>query len=89
LWVGADPSLVKLVMYFFFARMTPKAPSLVLRVRFDGLPSPRVEPVFQDETGDFISASSVAAVHGRGAVRRLLVGAPIDDHLLDCELRGT
>ena len=88
LWVGADPSLVKLVMYFFFARMTPKAPSLVLRVRFDGLPSPRVEPVFQDETGDLISASSVAAVHGRGAVRRLLVGAPIDDHLLDCELRG-
>ena len=31
LWIGADPSFVKLFMYFFFARMTPKAPSLVLR----------------------------------------------------------
>jgi arylesterase/paraoxonase len=87
LWIGADPSFVKLVMYLFFARMTPKAPSLVLRLRFDGLPSPRVETVFQDETGDLISASRGAAVHGRGAVRRLLIGAPFDDHLLDCELR--
>jgi len=90
LWIGADPSLVKLVLYFFFARMTPKAPSLVLCLRFDGgEKQPRVESVFHDDTGETISASSVAAVHGRGTVRRLLIGAPIGDHLLDCELRGT
>jgi arylesterase / paraoxonase len=90
LWIGADPSFVKIVLYFYFAHLVPKAPSLVLCLRFDGgEKQPRVESVFHDETGETISASSVAAVHGRGTVRRLLIGAPVDNHLLDCELRGT
>ncbi len=88
LWVGADPSFVKLVLYVFLGqKMMPKAPSPVLCLHFDGGKQPRIEPVFRDGTGEIISASSVAAVHGRGAVRRLLIGAPFDDHLLDCELR--
>ena len=90
LWIGADPSFVKIVLYFSLRHLMPKAPSLVLCLRFDGgEKQPRVESVFHDDTGETISASSVAAVHGRGTVRRLLIGAPIDDHLLDCELRGT
>ncbi|HMB07975.1 MAG TPA: SMP-30/gluconolactonase/LRE family protein [Isosphaeraceae bacterium] len=88
LWIGADPSFVKVLLYFFFEHLMPTAPSLVLCLRFDGGNQPRVESVFRDETGDTISASSVAAVHGRGTVRRLLIGVPIDNHLLDCELRG-
>lgn len=87
LWVATDPSWVKFILYE--VGMASSSPSLVLRLRFDGPPSPRVETVFQDETGELISASSVAVVHGRGTVRRLLIGAPFDDHLLDCELRGT
>lgn len=89
LWVGADPSSLKLTLYFAAPRLMPRAPSLVLRLRFDGAARPRVETVFHDDTGDLISASSVAVVHGRGAVRRLLIGAPVDDHLLDCELTET
>ena len=85
LWIGADPSFVKLALYA--AGMSPTAPSLVLRLRFDGETSPRVEEVWRDDTGEVISASSVAAVHGRGPVRRLLIGQPFGNHVLDCELR--
>src|SRR5512135_1080054 len=88
LWIGADPSFMKILLYCFFEHLMPTAPSLVLCLRFDGGNQPRVESVFRDETGETISASSVAAVHGRGTVRRLLIGAPFDNHLLDCELRG-
>lgn len=84
LWIGADPSFVKLALYV--ADMSPTAPSLVLRLRFDGGQPPRVEEVWRDDTGELISASSVAAVHGIGPVRRLLIGQPFGNHLLDCEL---
>lgn len=85
LWVGADPSFVKLALYV--AGMSPTAPSLVLRLHFDGGKQPRVEEVWRDDTGEIISASSVAAVHGKGSVRRLLIGQPFGNHVLDCELR--
>jgi len=88
LWIAADPSFLKLFLYSYFEHLMPTAPSLVLRLRFDEGGQPRLESVFRDETGATISASSVAAVHGRGMVRRLLIGAPFDNHLLDCELRG-
>jgi arylesterase/paraoxonase len=84
LWVGAHPSFLKLALYT--ARIKPTAPSLVLCLHFEGGETPRVEEVWRDETGATISASSVAAVHGTGAVRRLLIGAPFDDHFLDCEM---
>ena len=85
LWIGADPSFVQLALYV--AGMVPTAPSLVLRLRFDGGTPPRVQEVWRDDTGEIISASSVAAVHGRGPVRRLLIGQPFGNHVLDCELR--
>lgn len=85
LWIGADPSFLRIVLYF--ERIMATAPSLVLCLRFVGEAMPRIEEVFRDDTGEKISASSVAAVYGRGPVRRLLIGAPFDDHLLDCELQ--
>jgi hypothetical protein len=42
--------------------------------------------VWRDDTGEIITASSVAAVHGQGPVRRLLIGQPFGNYLLDCEL---
>ncbi len=86
LWIGADPSFFKLFLYC--VGIVPTAPSLVLRLRFDGGTPPRVEEVWRDDTGEIISASSVAAVHGQGPVRRLLIGQPFGNHLLDCELRA-
>jgi hypothetical protein len=66
------------------ARIKPTAPSLVLCLHFEDGAVPRIERVFGDKTGATISAASVAAVHGTGAVRRLLIGAPFDNHFLDC-----
>ena len=86
LWIGADPSYLKLLV--FSVGFVSTAPSLVLCLRFVEGNQPRVESVFRDETGELITASSVAAVHGRGSVRRLLIGSYIDNHLLDCELKG-
>lgn len=85
LWIGTDPSFVKLALYA--AGMSPTAPSLVLRLCFDGEKPPRVEEVWRDDLGEIISASSVAAVHGKGPSRRLLIGQPFGDYALDCELR--
>jgi arylesterase / paraoxonase len=85
LWAGADPSFLRLSIYAL--GITPTAPSLILRISFDAETGPRVEEVWHDETGEIISASSVAAVYGKGPVRRLLIGQPFGNHLLDCELR--
>ena len=85
LWIGVDPSFLKVSLYI--ERIVPTAPSLVLCLHLEGGEIPRVEEVFRDDTGEKISASSVAAAYGCGPVRRLLIGAPFDDHLLDCELR--
>jgi arylesterase/paraoxonase len=84
LWIGADPSFFKLFLYCL--GLAPTAPSLVLCLRFDGEKPPRVEEVWRDDTGESISASSVATVHGKGPVRRLLIGQPFGNHLLDCDL---
>lgn len=85
LWVGADPSFVQLALYA--AGLHATAPSQVLRVSFDRAGAPHVEEVWRDDTGETISASSVAAVHGKGPARRLLIGQPFGNFLLDCELR--
>lgn len=87
LWIGVDPSFLKVALYM--NRIVPTAPSLVLCLHFEGGgETPRIEEVFRDDTGEKISASSVVAAYGRGPARRLLIGAPFDDHLLDCELRA-
>ena len=85
LWVGADPSFVQLALYA--AGLHATAPSQVLRVSFDRAGAPHVEEVWRDDTGETISASSVAAVHCRGATWRLLIGQPFGNFLLDCELQ--
>src|SRR3954447_8522689 len=85
LWIGADPSFLRLSIYTL--GLTPTAPSLLLRLDFEAGTAPRVEEVWHDATGEMISASSVAAVSGKGPVRRLLIGQPFGNHLLDCELR--
>jgi arylesterase/paraoxonase len=85
LWTGANPSFLRGSIYVL--GITPTAPSLILRLSFDDGTEPRVEEVWRDETGEIISSSSVAAVYGKGPVRRLLIGQPFGNHLLDCELR--
>ena len=85
LWIGADPSFVQLALYT--AGVHAKAPSQVLCLSFDQDNEPHAEEVWRDETGDTICASSVAAVHGKGPVRRLLIGQPFGSFLRDCELR--
>jgi hypothetical protein len=86
LWTGADPSFLRGSIYVL--GITSTALSLILRLSFDTGTEPRVEEVWRDETGEIISASSVAAVYGKGPVRRLLIGQPFGNHLLDCELRN-
>ena len=86
LWIGADPSFVQLALYA--AGVHPTAPSQVLCLSFDQENEPHVEEVWRDETGETISASSVAAVHGKGPVRRLLIGQPFGNFLRDCQLRS-
>jgi arylesterase/paraoxonase len=84
LWIGADPNFMKLGL--FALGVLKRAPSQVLCVSFRPQHEPRVEEVWRDETGETISASSVAAVHGKGRVRRLLIGQPFGSFLRDCEL---
>jgi len=86
LWIGADPSFVQLALYAAGVHST--APSQVLRVSFDDAGNPHAEEVWRDGKGETISASSVAAVHGKGPVRRLLIGQPFGKFLRDCELRS-
>ena len=85
LWIGANPSFVQLALYV--AGVHPTTPSQVLCLSFDQENEPHVEEVWRDETGETISASSVAAVHGKGPVRRLLIGQPFGNFLRDCQLR--
>lgn len=83
LWIAGDPDFLKLFLYY--KGYQPAAPSRVFCLPSDQSDNPY--EVWSDETGETISASSVAAVHGKGAVRRLLIGQPFGDFLLDCELR--
>jgi arylesterase / paraoxonase len=86
LWIGADPSFAQLALYV--AGVHPTSPSQVFCISFDQGHKPQVDEVWRDETGTTISASSVAAVHGKGPVRRLLIGQPFGNFLRDCELRS-
>lgn len=85
LWIGAHPSLLRLVMHVIGP--SRHAPSQILRVRFNDAGGAEVEEVWRDDTGRTISASSVAAVHGSGPVRRLLIGQPFGNFACDCDLR--
>lgn len=86
LWIGSDPDFFKLFLYCLGVLST--APSQLICVRFCPGEKPWVEEAWRDESGETISASSVAAVHGKGPVRRLLIGQPFGNFLRDCELRS-
>ena len=84
LWIGAHPSMLRLVLHVIGPRR--RAPSQVLRVRFDADGAADVEEVWRDNSGRVISACSVAAVHERGRARRLLIGQPFGNFVCDCDL---
>jgi arylesterase/paraoxonase len=78
LWIGAHPKLLRLNA--IRDDPTARAPSQVLHVsRADS--GYRVDEVYLN-TGDQISAASVAAVRGR----RLLIGQIFGAGILDCEM---
>ena len=78
LWIGSHPKVLELVRYR--NGRAPRAPSQVLRVsRAAG--GWQVDEVLLD-SGEGLSASSVAAVAGK----RLLVGGIFQPRFLDCAL---
>jgi arylesterase/paraoxonase len=79
LWIGAHPKLLTFVQHTGDASLL--APSQVIRVSQPDADSPAVEEVFLSLGGD-LSGSSVGSVHGD----RLLVGAVLDDGILDCRM---
>ena len=79
LWIGAHPKLLTFVEHAGDASRL--APSQVIRVSAPETDSPVVEEIFLSLGAD-LSGSSVGAVHGD----RLLVGAVLDDGILDCRM---
>ncbi len=79
LWIGAHPKALELVQYR--NGRAPRAPSQVVRASRTADGGWDVEEVFLD-AGETLSASSVAAVHGK----RLLIGGIFEPRLLDCRL---
>jgi arylesterase/paraoxonase len=79
LWAGARPKA--LAMAAFRADPHQPAPSQIFRiVLVNGIPQ-SATAVYTD-LGQGIGGSSVAAVSGR----RMLIGAPLDNHILDCTM---
>ena len=79
LWIGAHPQLLTTMKHYENPR-TP-SPSQVLHLTPRAGGGYDVEEVYLD-TGDEISASSVAAVRGN----RLLIGAIFEAKFLDCRM---
>lgn len=80
LWIGAHPKLLQLSRYA--SGRERYAPAQVLRLT-QKVDEWQVEEIYLD-TGEALSASSVAAVHDG----RLLIGALRGDRFLDCKLRA-
>jgi arylesterase/paraoxonase len=79
LWVGSHPKA--LAMAAFRDDPAKPAPSDVFKVTLAGGVPQSATAVFVDD-GKRIGGSSVAAVDGR----TLLIGSPLDYHILDCRL---
>jgi arylesterase/paraoxonase len=79
LWIGAHPKLLSFVQHA--ADASQHSPSQVIRVRAPDSPAPVIEEVFLSLGAD-LSGASVGAVYRD----RLLVGAVLDDHMLDCRI---
>ena len=80
LWIGAHPKLLSFVQHA--ADASQLSPSQVIRVRAPDSADPVVEEVFLSLGGD-LSGASVGAVYRD----RLLIGAALDDHILDCRIK--
>lgn len=77
LWVGSNPK--RFAMGAFFSDPSKPAPSEIFRVALNqGIPQ-SATPVY---AGRGIGGASVAAVIGK----RLLIGSPLDDKILDCTM---
>lgn len=79
LWVGAHPKLSAMAAY----RSDPSrpAPSQIFKVTLaNGIPQSAAQ--IYANSGNEIGGASVAAVLGK----QLLIGSPLDDHILDCRL---
>lgn len=81
LWLGAHPSLPKLVLYM--AAGSDHSPSRVLRISGLSAGQPVVHQVLDDD-GRLISASSAAVHYESGATKVLLIGSAFQDRLLIC-----
>ncbi len=79
LWLGAHPSLIKLVQYMYGGE-TP-SPSEVLRVSGINTSNPVVESIWSDD-GRLLSASSAAVPYQSGTQKVLLIGSAFQDRLL-------
>jgi arylesterase/paraoxonase len=79
LWIGAHPKLLTFVQHSGDASLL--APSQVIRVSHPDADSPAVEEVFLS-LGEDLSGSSVGSVYRD----RLLVGAVLDEGILDCRM---
>ena len=79
LWAGARPKA--LAMAAFRADPHQPAPSQVFRITLAGGIPQSATAVYTD-LGTGIGGSSVAAVTGN----RMLIGAPLDNHILDCTM---
>ncbi|HEY0105973.1 MAG TPA: SMP-30/gluconolactonase/LRE family protein [Rhizomicrobium sp.] len=81
LWVAGHPKAFAMAAY----RTDPArpAPSQIFKVTLaNGIPIRAA--AFYANLGGEIGGASVAAVSGN----RLLIGAPLDDHILDCRMQG-
>lgn len=83
LWVAGSPNPLRTGAYIL--GLTSEAPSMVVRIEA-GDPSSWPQVVFTDD-GTNIKASSVAAYYDENNERRLLIGAPCEDHLLICGMK--
>jgi len=79
LWIGSHPKA--LAMAAWRSDLAKPAPSQIFRVELaDGIPQSAT--LVYANPGAEIGGSSVAAVSGK----RMLVGSPLDNHILDCRM---
>jgi arylesterase/paraoxonase len=79
LWIGAHPKLLTFVQHAGDASRI--SPSQIIRVSDPATDAPVVDEIFLSLGAD-LSGSSVGAVYRD----RLLIGAVLDDHILDCRM---
>lgn len=80
LWAGTHPKA--LAMAAWRADAAKPAPSEIFRINLDSAGIPQSAAAVYANAGSQIGGSSVGAVTGY----RLLIGSPLDNHILDCTM---